>query len=83
MAPDVADAIRRAAANISAFHSAQLRPDIDIETMPGIRCVQRAVPIRRVGLYIPGGQAPLFSTVLMLAIPARIAGCPEIIHARV
>ena len=47
--------------------------------MPGIRCVQRAVPIRRVGLYIPGGKAPLFSTVLMLAVPARVAGCGEVI----
>ena len=51
----------------------------DIETMPGVRCVQRAVPIRRVGLYIPGGKAPLFSTVLMLAVPARVAGCGEVI----
>ena len=47
--------------------------------MPGVRCVQRAVPIRRVGLYIPGGKAPLFSTVLMLAVPARVAGCGEVI----
>lgn len=81
VSPEVADAIRRAADNIAKFHSAQLHPDVDIETMPGIRCVQRAVPIQRVGLYIPGGQAPLFSTVLMLAIPARIAGCAEVILA--
>jgi histidinol dehydrogenase len=52
---------------------------VDIEIMPGIRCVQRSIPIERIGLYIPGGTAPLFSTVLMLAIPARIAGCREIV----
>ena len=50
-----------------------------METMPGVRCVQRAVPIQRVGLYVPGGSAPLFSTVLMLAVPAQVAGCREII----
>lgn len=72
-------AIRAAANNIRAFHTAQLPHDVSVETAPGVRCVQRAVPIRRVGLYIPGGQAPLFSTVLMLAIPAQIAGCKEVI----
>ena len=75
----VADAIRKAAANIEAFHRAQLPPPVEVETAPGVRCLQKAVPIRRVGLYIPGGRAPLLSTVLMLAIPARIAGCREII----
>lgn len=77
--PAVADAIRKAAANIKAFHLAQLPAPVEVETSPGVRCIQKAVPIRRVGLYIPGGRAPLFSTVLMLAIPARIAGCSEII----
>lgn len=65
--------------NIKKFHSAQLPADIEVETMPGVRCVQRAVAINRVGLYIPGGSAPLFSTVLMLALPAKIAGCREIV----
>ena len=77
--PEVADAIRKAAANIEAFHKAQLPQPVEVETVEGVRCVQRAVPITRVGLYIPGGRAPLFSTVLMLAIPARIAGCREVI----
>ena len=73
------EALAAAKANIETFHRAQLPPEVDIETMPGVRCVQRAVPIRRVGLYIPGGKAPLFSTVLMLAVPARVAGCGEVI----
>lgn len=76
---EVARAIDSAAANISAFHRAQLPAPVEVETAPGVRCMQRAVPIQRVGLYIPGGRAPLFSTVLMLAIPARLAGCPEVI----
>ncbi len=65
--------------NIARFHEAQRYDGIDVETAPGVRCWQRSVPIERVGLYIPGGTAPLFSTVLMLATPARIAGCSEII----
>ena len=73
------EALAAAKANIETFHRAQLPPEVDIETMPGVRCVQRAVPIRRVGLYIPGGKAPLFSTVLMLAVPARVASCGEVI----
>lgn len=77
--PDVARAIEAAAQNIETFHRAQLPQPVEIETTPGVRCIQRAVPIQRVGLYIPGGRAPLFSTVLMLAIPARLAGCHEII----
>ncbi len=77
--PAVGSAIESAAANIAAFHKAQLPAEIDIETAPGVRCIQRPVAIRRVGLYIPGGRAPLFSTVLMLALPARIAGCREIV----
>ena len=76
---DVKRAIARAAANIRAFHEAQRPRTVDLETQEGVRCLQRAVPIRRVGLYIPGGSAPLFSTVLMLAIPAKVAVCPEII----
>lgn len=76
---EVARAIDSAAGNISAFHRAQLPAPVEVETAPGVRCMQRAVPIQRVGLYIPGGRAPLFSTVLMLAIPARLAGCPEVI----
>lgn len=77
--PEVADAIRKAAANIARFHQAQLPSPVEVSTAPGVRCLQRAVPIEKVGLYIPGGRAPLFSTVLMLAIPARIAGCSEVI----
>lgn len=72
-------AVRVAAENIAAFHEAQRNSPVEVETRPGVRCVQRAVPIRCVGLYIPGGRAPLFSTVLMLALPARIAGCPEVV----
>ena len=72
-------AIQQAASNIERFHTAQLPKTISIETTPGVLCWQKALPINRVGLYIPGGSAPLFSTVLMLAIPARIAGCKEVI----
>lgn len=72
-------AIGKAAANIRAFHSAQMPSRIELETSPGVRCIQKPVPIRKVGLYIPGGTAPLFSTVLMLAIPAKIAGCSEVV----
>ena len=71
-------AIDVAASNIELFHKAQMPVEIEVETMPGIKCYQRSFPINRVGLYIPGGTAPLFSTLLMLAIPARIAGCAEI-----
>ena len=79
----VSDAVRRAVAqaetNIRAFHAAQRPQEISVETAPGVRCIQRPVPIEKVGLYIPGGTAPLFSTVLMLAVPASIAGCPEVV----
>ncbi len=72
-------AINEAAGNIAKFHRAQAMPaPVEVETAPGITCIQRAVPIDKVGLYIPGGNSPLFSTVLMLAIPAAIAGCREI-----
>ena len=79
ISPEVGQAIENAARNIETFHRAQLPPQVEVETMPGVRCLQRAVPIPRVGLYIPGGRAPLFSTVLMLAIPARLAGCREVV----
>ena len=69
------DAIDRAAQNIRKFHESQLPQLSKVETTPGVTCWQKAVPITKVGLYIPGGTAPLFSTVLMLAIPARTAGC--------
>lgn len=72
-------AIRLAAGNISAFHAAQRFVGKKVETQPGVTCWQKAVPIEKVGLYIPGGTAPLFSTVLMLAVPACIAGCREIV----
>jgi histidinol dehydrogenase len=77
--PQLKKAIELAANNIEKFHSAQKTGTIKVETMPGVLCWQKAVAIEKVGLYIPGGTAPLFSTVLMLAIPARIAGCREII----
>ncbi len=76
---DLRTAITIAEKNIAAFHSVQQMTPISVETAPGVMCMQRAVPINKVGLYIPGGNSPLFSTVLMLAIPARIAGCEEII----
>ena len=72
-------AVAQAEANIRAFHEAQRPREVSVETAPGVRCIQRPVPIERVGLYIPGGTAPLFSTVLMLAVPANIAGCPEVV----
>lgn len=72
---ELKEAIDQAIANIEAFHAAQLPKEITVETMQGVTCIQRPVPIDSVGLYIPGGTAPLFSTVLMLGIPARIAGC--------
>jgi histidinol dehydrogenase len=76
---DLQSAIRQAAENITRFHDAQKRETLTIETMPGVKCWRKAVPITKVGIYIPGGTAPLFSTVLMLGIPARLAGCTEII----
>lgn len=73
------DAIRIAKDNITRFHEAQRFQSLEVETRPGVRCWQKSVAIERVGLYVPGGSAPLFSTVLMLAIPAMIAGCKEVI----
>lgn len=72
-------AIRQAKANIEKFHAAQREPFTRIETMPGVVCWRKSLPIRRVGLYIPGGTAPLFSTILMLGIPAKLAGCGTIV----
>jgi len=76
---ELKQAIQQAAANIRAFHEKQLQPSEVIETMPGVQCWRKSVGIEKVGLYIPGGTAPLFSTILMLGIPAGIAGCKEII----
>ncbi|MDR0907547.1 MAG: histidinol dehydrogenase [Rikenellaceae bacterium] len=76
---ELKDALDVAVHNIRRFHEAQRPADVDVEVSAGVRCVQRAVAIQRVGLYVPGGSAPLFSTVLMLAIPAEVAGCPEIV----
>lgn len=73
------DAIRTAYENIYKFHEAQRQEALIMEVMPGVVCSRRSVPIEKVGLYVPGGTAPLFSTVLMLGIPAKIAGCQEII----
>ncbi len=79
VAEELKNAIRLAKSNIEKFHAAQDHELPRIETMPGVTCWQKAMPIEKVGLYIPGGTAPLFSTVLMLAVPARIAGCKEIV----
>ncbi len=76
---ELKDAIKMAFNNITKFHKAQKVEEIAIETMPGVKCWRKSVAIEKVGLYIPGGSAPLFSTVLMLGIPAIIAGCSEII----
>ena len=72
-------AITLAKSNIEKFHAAQKTSKVEVETMPGVECWQEKRPIQKVGLYIPGGTAPLFSTILMLAIPATLAGCKEIV----
>ncbi len=72
-------AMQTAFGNILAFHRAQVPANIEVQTMPGIRCSRQWLPLQRVGLYIPGGSAPLCSTVLMLAIPALVAGCSEVV----
>ncbi len=77
--PPLKEAIKTAAANIEKFHSAQKRDSVKIETTPGVTCWRRAVPIEKIGIYIPGGSAPLFSTVLMLGVPARLAKCSQVI----
>jgi len=79
ISPELKAAIQQAAANITAFHKKQVSPVEIIETMPGVQCWRKSAGIEKVGLYIPGGSAPLFSTLLMLAIPAKIAGCKEIV----
>ncbi len=79
VSPGLQKAIATAAENIRRFHAAQRCEPVRLETSPGVTCWQKPVPIQRVGLYIPGGSAPLFSSVLMLAIPAQIAGCKEIV----
>lgn len=78
---ELKEAISQAKENITLFHKMQHQPELVVETMPGVTCRRKSVPIEKVGLYIPGGTAPLFSTVLMLGIPAIIAGCKEIILA--
>lgn len=72
-------AIQQAKKNIEAFHKIQLTEKVKVDTMPGVTCWQEKRPIEKVGLYIPGGTAPLFSTILMLATPASIAGCKEVV----
>jgi hypothetical protein len=76
---DIKQAMAVAVKNIDTFHVAQKLQTVDVETVPGVRCQQVTRPIASVGLYIPGGSAPLFSTVLMLATPARIAGCKKVV----
>jgi len=80
---NVSDALKKAInlakSNIEKFHAAQKTAKVEVETMPGVDCWQEKRPIQKVGLYIPGGTAPLFSTILMLAIPAKLAGCREIV----
>lgn len=76
---ELKEAMATASENIKKFHEAQMPATVKVETMPGVTCWQKPVPIEKVGLYIPGGTAPLFSTVLMLAIPAKIAECREIV----
>ena len=79
LSQELRDAIQQAKSNIEKFHRSQIEETKVVETMPGINCWRKSIGIEKVGIYIPGGSAPLFSTVLMLAIPAVIAGCKEII----
>ena len=79
LSEELKSAIMEAESNITRFHSRQLAPNVFEETAPGVRCWQKTVPIRKVGLYIPGGSAPLLSTALMLGVPAKLAGCEEIV----
>lgn len=79
LSAELKGAIQQAAANIRTFHAAQRREPLKVETMPGVSCWRKGVAIDKVGIYIPGGTAPLFSTVLMLGIPAKLAGCSEIV----
>jgi histidinol dehydrogenase len=77
--PELKAAIDQAYHNIYTFHAAQKEMPISVETMPGVVCERRSVPIERVGLYVPGGTAVLFSTVLMLGVPAQLAGCRSVV----
>ena len=79
LSKDLKEAIRLAKSNIESFHNAQSEEVQRIETQPGVVCWRKSIPIQKVGLYIPGGSAPLFSTLLMLGIPAKLAGCQEIV----
>jgi len=79
VADELKQAIRTAKSNIEKFHSTQLHEEDIVETMPGVKCWRKNIAIEKVGLYIPGGTAPLFSTILMLGVPAKIAGCKEIV----
>ncbi len=79
VAPALKTAIQSAKVNIEIFHQAQIKKEEKIETMPGVWCWRKSVGIEKVGIYIPGGTAPLFSTVLMLGIPAKLAGCKEVV----
>ncbi|MCB9058967.1 MAG: histidinol dehydrogenase [Calditrichae bacterium] len=79
IADNLKEAIKAAAVNIRRFHQNQKSDEKPLETMPGVKCWRKSVAIEKVGIYIPGGSAPLFSTVLMLAIPAQLAGCKKII----
>lgn len=76
---ELKSAIQLAKANIERFHKAQITEKVEVDTSPGVKCWQEKRPIEKVGLYIPGGTAPLFSTILMLAIPATLAGCKEVV----
>ncbi|MFT5943002.1 MAG: histidinol dehydrogenase [Sediminicola sp.] len=76
---ELKQAILQAKSNIEVFHKAQQTPKVDVETTKGVQCWQEKRPIQKVGLYIPGGTAPLFSTILMLAVPAAIAGCKDVV----
>ncbi|MDO6391542.1 histidinol dehydrogenase [Pontibacter sp. BT731] len=79
LSAELKEAILQAYSNIQLFHAQQAEQPKQVETMPGVTCWRKSVPIDRVGLYIPGGTAPLFSTLLMLGVPAKLAGCPEVI----
>ncbi|SHO59746.1 histidinol dehydrogenase [Algoriphagus zhangzhouensis] len=79
LSPELREAIQTAKNNIEKFHAAQATPELIEEVMPGVVCRRKSMPIQKIGLYIPGGTAPLFSTVLMLGVPAKLAGCKEIV----
>jgi histidinol dehydrogenase len=79
LSPELKEAILQAYSNIQVFHTQQAEQQKQVETMPGVTCWRKSVAIEKVGLYIPGGTAPLFSTLLMLGVPARIAGCRELV----